>query len=137
MATLYGSGLLVDLDVAFMISSPPASPGFAEVLCVAGVSHGGPPNLGPAPQAYVGLPVSTDFGTVQLYYPANLTGPHNTQLAQGQLLAVILTTWAPRDGTGSSTYRHVTVAPAPRLTRATISSFTWITPAYPAIVRCK
>ena len=105
----------VDVDVAFMITSPPASQGFAEVLCVAGVSHGGPPNLGPAPQAYVELPASTDFGAVQLYNPANLTGPYNTQLAQGQVLALILKTWVPRDGTGSSTYRHVTVAPSATL----------------------
>jgi hypothetical protein len=101
-----------EVDVAFMITTPPASPGFAEVLCTASVSRGRRPTFSAGPQAYDEPPVSADFGTVQLYNPNNLTGPFNRRLGQDAFLAVILKSWVPTDGTGSHTARHVRTEPA-------------------------
>ena len=59
----------VDIDVAFMITSPPTVPGFAEVLCRTGVSRGARPNFSGPPQDYIVFPTSPDFGAVRSIIP--------------------------------------------------------------------
>jgi hypothetical protein len=97
----------LEVDVAFMILSLPAAPGMAEVLCTAAVSRGGPPTFAPGPQAYIVLQNSPDFGAVQVYNPNNLNIGYNGNLGQDELMALILKTWVPSDGTASATSRHI------------------------------
>jgi len=48
----------VNIDVAFMLTGVPAQPGFAEVLCMGGVSRGAKPTFSPPPAAYINFPAS-------------------------------------------------------------------------------
>jgi hypothetical protein len=102
----------VDVDVAYMITALPSTPGFAEVLCTAMVSRGRSPTFSTGPQAYNEPLPSPHFGTVRLVNPNKLTGPYNTRLGQDSFLAVILKSWVPADGAGSHTARHVHTTPS-------------------------
>jgi hypothetical protein len=58
----------IDTDVAFMLTSLPANPGFTEVLCRAAVSPGGPPKFQHGdPGAIFVSPLSPSFGKTHIY----------------------------------------------------------------------
>jgi hypothetical protein len=95
----------VDIDVTFMITSAPAVPGFAEVLCRAGVSRGARPNFSGPPQDYILFPTSPDFGGVQVHNPNHLSVGFDGGLLQDAFYQVVLKSWVPVDGTASSTSR--------------------------------
>ena len=101
----------VDIDVAFMITSAPAVPGFAEVLCRAGVSRGAPPNFSGPPHDFVLFPTSPDFGGVHVHNPNHLSIGFDRDLLQDAFYQVILKSWVPVDGTASSTSRNAHVEP--------------------------
>jgi hypothetical protein len=96
----------INIDVAFMITTLPAQPGFAEVLCDGGVSRGVAPKFSAPPQAYIGFGASPNFGDLTVHNPNRL----NVGLGgvvQDLFFNVILKTWVPADGTGGSTSRQV------------------------------
>jgi len=100
-----------DIDVAFMLTSPPASAGFAEVICRAAVSPGAPPTFYHGdPGASFVSPQSPSFGTVKIHNPRGLGIGNDGYLLQNIIYSVILKTWVTTDGTASSTSRHVRVA---------------------------
>jgi hypothetical protein len=102
-----------DIDLAFMITSPPATPGFAEVLCRAAVSPGGAPKFYPDdPGVSFVSPQSANFGNVKVHNPRELNIGNDGYLLQNIFLSVILKTWVTSDGTDSSTSRHVRVGPS-------------------------
>ena len=101
----------VDVDVAFMITSAPAVPGFAEVLCRAGVSRGARPSFSGPPQDYILFPTSPDFGGVHVHNPNDLSVGFDSVLLQDAFYQVILKSWVPVDGTASSTSRNAHVEP--------------------------
>ena len=101
----------VDIDVAFMITSAPAVPGFAEVLCRAGVSRGARPNFSGPPHDYILFPTSRDFGGVRAHNPNNLIVAFDGDLLQDAFYQVILKSWVPVDGTASSTSRNAHAEP--------------------------
>jgi hypothetical protein len=87
--------------------------GFAEILCVGGVSRGAAPTFNSEnPQAYVSFPVSSNFGSAITENPNNLNLFFNGSLLQDQFLAVILKTWIPAEGTASATSRQVLAYPS-------------------------
>jgi hypothetical protein len=106
----------VHVDAAFMITSTPASPGFAEVLCRAAVSRGTPRFVQGDSGAPFVSPQSPNFGSVQIYNPNNLNVVNDGYLLQDIFYNVILKTWVPENGTASSTSRHVELSPARNLT---------------------
>jgi hypothetical protein len=96
----------INIDGAFMITSLPAQPGFAEVLCDGGVSRGVAPRFSAPPQAYIGFGASPNFGDLTVHNPNRL----NVGLGgvvQDLFFNVILKTWVPADGTGGSSSRQV------------------------------
>lgn len=100
----------INIDVAFMITSLPAQPGFAEVLCDGGVSRQAKPIFAPPPQAYIGFPASANFGELTLHNPNQL----NVGLGgvvQDLFFNVILKTWVPENGAGAYTSRQVYAQP--------------------------
>ena len=100
----------ININVAFMLTSVPAQPGFAEVLCMGGVSRGVEPTFSDSAAAYINLPAAPHFARLAQHNPNNLnTGMGG--LVQDLFYSVILKTWVPPDGAGSSTYRHVAVQP--------------------------
>jgi len=101
----------VDIDVAFMITSAPAVPGFAEVLCRAGVSRDAPPSFSGPPPDFILFPASSDFGGVHVHNPNNLSIGYDRALLQDAFYQVILKSWVPVDGTASSTSRNAHVEP--------------------------
>lgn len=102
----------VDVDISAMILASNAA-GFAEVLCVGGVSRQAVPTFNnSAEHAFVNFPASSDFGPVIAENPNNLNLVFDGALFQDQFLAVILKTWVPTDGTASATSRHVTAYPS-------------------------
>lgn len=102
-----------DLDLAFMITSTPATPGFAEVLCRAAVSPGGPPIFSSGdPGGGFTSPPSANFGKVRIYNPDALSVVNDGSVLQNIFYSVILKTWVTADGAGSSTSRHVRIAPS-------------------------
>jgi hypothetical protein len=106
----------VNIDAAFMITSVPASAGFAEVLCRAAVSHGIPKFVHGDPGAPFVSPESPNFGRVHIYNPNNLNVVNDGFVLQDIFYNVILKTWVPDNGTGSSTSRHFSASPAIDLT---------------------
>jgi len=101
----------VDIDVAFMITSAPAVPGFAEVLCRAGVSRGARPNFSGPPHDNILFPTSPDFGAVHVHNPNHLAVAFDGSLLQDAFYQVILKSWVPLDGTASSASRNAHVEP--------------------------
>jgi hypothetical protein len=101
----------VDIDVAFMITSTPTVPGFAEVLCRAGVSRGARPHFSGPPQDFILFPTSPDFGAVLVHNPNQLSVGVDGGLLQDAFYQVILKSWVPVDGTASSTSRNAHVEP--------------------------
>src|ERR1700690_804947 len=62
-----------DFDIAYMITSPPATPGFAEILCRAAISPGAPPTFySDDPGASFISPQSPNFGKVKIHNPHRL-----------------------------------------------------------------
>ena len=105
-----GRGMILqwlDIDVAFMITSAPAVPGFAEVLCRAGVSRGTRPNFSGPPQDYILFPTSADFGGVRVHNPNHLSVGFDGVFLQDAFYQVILKSWCQSMG------RHL----PPRATR--------------------
>jgi hypothetical protein len=101
----------VDIDVAFMITTLPANPGFTEVLCRAAVSPGGRPKFYKGdPGASFESPQSPNFGTTHIHNPNNLNVGDDGYLLQNVFYSVILKTFVPADGAASSTSRHVSMA---------------------------
>ena len=96
----------VDIDVAFMITSAPAVPGFAEVLCRAGASRGARPSFYGPPEDLIVFPASPDFGAVQVRNPNNLSVVFDPDLLQDAFYQVILKSWVPVNGTASSISRN-------------------------------
>ena len=109
-----GRGMILqwlDIDVAFMITSAPAVPGFAEVLCRAGGSRGARPSFSGPPQDYILFPTSPDFGDVNVHNPNHLSVGFDGGLLQDAFYQVTLKSWVPVDGTASSTSRNAHVEP--------------------------
>jgi hypothetical protein len=103
----------VNVDVSAMILAPPSAPGFAEILCTAGVSRQALPTFNNSGgHAYINFPTSTGFGPVTAANPNNLTLYYGQTVCQDQFLAVILKTWVPADGTASATSRQVLAYPS-------------------------
>jgi hypothetical protein len=103
----------IDTDVAFMLTSLPAAPGFAEILCRSAVSPGGPPKFYPNdPGAGFLSPQSPNFSKTHIHNPNHLNVGDDGYLLQNIFYTVILKTWVPATGAGSSTYRHVSAAPS-------------------------
>jgi hypothetical protein len=87
--------------------------GFAEVLCYGGVSRQGVPTFdNSGGHDYIGFALSSDFGSVTLVNPNNLSMVYDGSLSQDKFVAVILKTWVPGDGTASATARNVTAYPS-------------------------
>jgi hypothetical protein len=102
----------IDTDVAFMLTSLPAAPGFAEILCRSAVSPGSLPKFYPNdPGASFESPQSPNFSKTQIHNPNHLNVGDDGYLLQNIFYSVILKTWVPVNGAGSSTYRHVSAAP--------------------------
>jgi hypothetical protein len=101
----------IDADISFMLTSPPANAGFAEILCRAAVSPGGRPKFYPGdPGASFVSPQSPNFSTTHIHNPNGLNVGDDGFLLQDIFLSVILKTWVPKNGTASSTSRHVSTA---------------------------
>jgi hypothetical protein len=102
----------VNVDLSAAILSADAT-GFAEILCVGGVSRQTVPTFdNSGGHAYINFPVSSNFGAVTTENPNNLTLFFGKNVQQDQFLAVILKTWVPADGTASATARQVLVHPS-------------------------
>jgi hypothetical protein len=102
-----------DLDLAFMITATPTTPGFAEVLARAAVSRGAPPTFTAGdPGASFVSPQSPNFGTVRVHNPSHLGVVNDGFLLQNIFYSVILKTWVTSDGTASSTSRHARITPS-------------------------
>jgi hypothetical protein len=102
----------LDVDVATMLTALPGAPGFLEVLCSGAVGRGRVPTFGPAPQAYLESPPSTNFGAIATDNPENLSvGIGPTTPGQDGFFAAILKAFAPSTGTSSSVSRHVHCEP--------------------------
>ncbi len=103
----------IDTDVAFMLTSPPASPGFAEVLCRAAVSPGERPKFyhGDPGGGFVS-PRSRSFSKTHIHNPNHLNVVDDGYLLQNIFYSVILKTWVPASGSASATSRHTSAAPA-------------------------
>jgi hypothetical protein len=101
-----------EIDLALMITSLPHAAGFAEVLVQGSVSVGGPPKFGADARAPVLLGASPHFGLTQINNPHKLTIVNTGNLVQDMFCSVILKSWVTRDGTASSTGRHVRITPS-------------------------
>jgi hypothetical protein len=100
----------IDVSAAILATS---TPGFAEVLCVGGVSRQAVPTFNNAGgHAYLNFPPSANFGSVTPQNPNDLTLYFNQNLNQDQFFSVILKTWVPADGTASAASRQFIGYPA-------------------------
>ena len=104
--------IAVDIDAAFTITSAPASPGLAEVLCRATVSRGSPKFVEGEPSAPALSPASANFGRLQIYNPHDLNIGADGFALQDVLCSVIVKTWVPASGTASGASRHVRATPS-------------------------
>jgi hypothetical protein len=81
----------VEVDLAFMITASPPAPGFAAVLCQAGVSRSGAPALTSSPGPdYLPVTASPDFGGVTVHNPNGLQIVNNPNLVRDVFHSVIL-----------------------------------------------
>ncbi|HEX3819705.1 MAG TPA: hypothetical protein VHW45_05215 [Candidatus Sulfotelmatobacter sp.] len=101
-----------EIDLALMITSVPHDAGFAEVLVQGSVSIGGPPKFGTDARAPVLLSRSSHFGLVEDNNPYKLTVFKTGHIVQDMFCSVILKSWVTRDGTASSTDRHIRITPS-------------------------
>ena len=102
-----------EFDLAFMITSPPATPGFAEVLCRGAVCPDAAPVFAPGdPGASFVSPQSPNFGSVRIHNPNGLNVVDGGVVLQNIFCSVILKTWVTSDGTSSSTFRHLRITPS-------------------------
>src|SRR5271163_4595593 len=101
-----------NIDVAFMLTTAPPFVAFAEVLCQAGVSRGGPPSFETGQHAYLDPPTSADFGPVTWYNPNSMPMNGDQVVFQDLFYSVILKSWVPIDGTASSASRQVMGQPS-------------------------
>ena len=104
--------IAAEIDLAFMITALPHDAGFAEVLIQGSVSPGGPPKFGTDARAPVLLGQSSHFGLVGENNPHKLTVFKTGHIVQDMFCSVILKSWVTRDGTASSTQRHVRITPS-------------------------
>jgi len=105
--------IAADVDLAFMITATPATPGFTEILARAAVSPKAAPQFLPGdPGATFISPTSPNYGKVRIHNPNKLNVGADGILVQNIFYNVILKTWVTSDGTASSTNRHVRVAPS-------------------------
>ena len=103
----------LDTDVAFMITALPGSAGFTEVLCRAAVSRGRIPKFYHGdPGASFVSPQSPNFSKTHKHNPNHLNVGDDGYLLQDVFYSVILKTWVPANGSGSSPFRHVSATPA-------------------------
>jgi hypothetical protein len=101
-----------DIDLAFMITSPPSTPGFAEVLCRAAVCPGGPPKFSPTdPPTFISSS-SADFGKVRIFNPDGVNVVNDGVLLENVFYSIILKTWVTTDGSSSSASRHIRITPS-------------------------
>lgn len=100
----------VDVDVSAAILNDTPT-GFAEVLCLGGISQQGPPAFTDATADYIKLPPSTNFGPGIPSNPNDLEMVGDERMLQNRFLAVILKTWVPPGGAASATSRHVSASP--------------------------
>ena len=105
----------LSIDTSFMLTALPSSPGFAEILCRAAASQGPPKFYQGDPTASFISPASPNFGKVEAYNPNNLNLGYDGVVLQYIFYSVILKTWVPENGAGSSTSRHVNTRPQARL----------------------
>ena len=102
----------VNVDVSTMPLATNAS-GFAEVLCYGGVSRQAVPTFdNSGGHDYIIFAGSSDFGSVTLANPNNLSMVYDGTLSQDKFVSVILKTWVPSDGVASATARNVTTYPS-------------------------
>jgi hypothetical protein len=101
-----------NIDAAFMLTSAPAAAGFAEVLCQGKVSRGSAPVFAPTVQAYAPFSSSADFGAVSIDNPMGLQAIFDGGLGQDLFYSVILKSWVPLDGAGSTAARQVSGRPS-------------------------
>jgi hypothetical protein len=102
----------VNIDVSAAILAASA-PGFAEVLCTAGVSRQAVPTFNNSGgHDYPNFAASASFGSVTPQNPNNLTLYFDQNLSQDQFFSAILKTWVPADGTASATSRQFLGYPA-------------------------
>ena len=101
----------VDIDVSFMLTSLPSTPGYLEILCRGAVSRGGARFDDSSQPAYLAQPSSLDFGSVSVNDPNQLHPKFDSALAQDLFASVILKGFASQDGVGASPSRHVSLRP--------------------------
>ena len=102
----------IEIDLAMMITTPQHGEGFAEVLVQGSISVGGPPKFGEDARSPVLMGQSSHFGVVQNNNPHKLTVFESGYLVQGVFCSVILKSWVTKDGTASSSDRHVRITPS-------------------------
>jgi len=102
----------VSIDAAFVVSSPPASGFWAELLCIGYIQRGAAPAYGPEGPNYLPLRASLDFGTVTVYNPNNLVVNSAPTVKQDVFYSIIMKAWVPVDGTASAVSRHVLLEPS-------------------------
>ncbi|MGC9227254.1 hypothetical protein [Caldivirga sp.] len=103
----------IDLDASYMLTKPPSSEGFAEVLINVAKTQS-KPQFSTGPQAYIGVPPNGYFSMVTVHNPNSLrVVPGETfYLSEGMLISLILKSWVPSNGTASSVQRHTTLYPS-------------------------
>jgi len=102
----------VNIDVSAMPLAVNGA-GYAEILCYGGVSRQAVPvfdNSGG--HDYTSFALSSDFGSVTIANPNNLSVAYDGALSQDKFVSVILKAWVPNDGTASATARNVTAYPS-------------------------
>ena len=108
-------GMVLDslnIDVSAMPLAASGA-GYAEVLCYGGVSRQAIPMFdNSGGHDYTSFALSSDFGSVTIVNPNNLTVAYDPVLYQDKFVSVILKTWVPSDGTASATARNVTAHPS-------------------------
>jgi len=103
---------VIDVDIAFVITSTPSTAGGVVLYCTGAVSRGAAPTFSGGSAEYFYPATDSNFGSVQIYNPNSLTVSYSADFTQPTLFAVDLKTWVPTDGTASATFRHLTTEPS-------------------------